>query len=319
MARRKQPVKVKWEGHIPKVYDCFPFFHELDLLEIRLNELDSVVDRFVLCEAPITFKGNPKPLHFAENRDRFKPFLHKITHVVIDDMPIGRANASAHWKRQKFQRNAIRRGLLDAAPDDLVILSDVDEIPRASVIAGLARRTGKPSVFSFEMNEYRLFVNVLRARPWNRARMAPFGDIRHMERLRAGGPTWWPNRRSLSRTIRQFRRMSFGMRHLRPWAIVPDAGWHFSDMGGPDKVAQKFEAVSEIRSETASSLAGVGKRISHVLEQTTRPLDKTDYRLQELDESFPKYLLENQTRFSHLIADRQTYERYGVKPPRAIA
>jgi beta-1,4-mannosyl-glycoprotein beta-1,4-N-acetylglucosaminyltransferase len=306
---------VKWEAHIPKVYDCFPFFHELDLLDIRLNELDSVVDRFVLCEAPFTFKGIPEPLHFAENRERFKPFLHKITHVVIDDMPMGKDNASAHWKRQNFQRNAIRRGLLDAEPDDLVILSDVDEIPRATVVSRLAHRTGKPTVFSFEMNEYRLFVNVLRAHSWNRSRMARFGDIRHMERLRAGVPTWRPNRRSLSRTLRQFRRMSFGMRRLRPWVIVPDAGWHFSDMGGPDKVVHKFDAVSETRSESASSIAGVGKRITHVVKQTTRPRDKSDYRLQELDENFPKYLLENQTRFAHLIADRQTFERYGVTPP----
>ena len=72
---------------MPKVYDCFTFFNELDLLEVRLNELDGVVDRFVLCESPYTFRGQPKPLVFQENRARFARFLPKIEHVVVDDLP----------------------------------------------------------------------------------------------------------------------------------------------------------------------------------------------------------------------------------------
>ena len=56
------------------IYDCFTFFNEFDLLEIRLNELDSVVDKFVLVEATKTFSGLDKPLYFNENKNKFNKF-----------------------------------------------------------------------------------------------------------------------------------------------------------------------------------------------------------------------------------------------------
>ena len=124
---------------MPRIYDCFTFYNELDLLEIRLNELDPIVDHFVLCEAPVTFKGKPKPLLFKENRERFERFLPKIAHIVVDDMPTGPDKKSVYWQRQTFQRNAIRRGLGDADADDFIILSDLDEIPRATAVESGSR------------------------------------------------------------------------------------------------------------------------------------------------------------------------------------
>ena len=69
------------------VHDCFIFFNELDALELRLEELDPVVDRFVLVEARTTFTGQAKPLVFAEHRGRFAKFLPKLVHVVVDELP----------------------------------------------------------------------------------------------------------------------------------------------------------------------------------------------------------------------------------------
>ena len=65
------------------IYDCFPFFNELDLLEIRLNELSGVVDRFVLSEAELTHNGDRKPLYFNEHKDRFAKFADKIIHIIV--------------------------------------------------------------------------------------------------------------------------------------------------------------------------------------------------------------------------------------------
>ena len=65
------------------IYDCFTFFNELDLLDIRLHELASTVDVFVLAEAPLTFQGQPKPLVFQEHRNRYRTYLDKIRHVVV--------------------------------------------------------------------------------------------------------------------------------------------------------------------------------------------------------------------------------------------
>ena len=85
------------------VYDCFPFFNELELLELRFVELNDVVDRFVIAEAPVTHAGKPKPMSFLEKRDRFKPWLDKIIHVVVDDMPTG----TNDWARENHQRNSL--------------------------------------------------------------------------------------------------------------------------------------------------------------------------------------------------------------------
>lgn len=69
------------------IYDCFSFFNELDLLEIRLNTLDKVVDKFILFESTLTHTGNPKPLYYAENKDRFAKFSDRIVHIVVNDFP----------------------------------------------------------------------------------------------------------------------------------------------------------------------------------------------------------------------------------------
>lgn len=114
----------------PRIFDCFTFFKELDLLDIRLHELAPAVDHFVIVEAARTFSGEPKPLVFAENRGRFAAFDSKIIHVVVDDFPPARSA----WDRESYQRRQIARGLATAAPDDFIIISDVDEIPRRSAL-----------------------------------------------------------------------------------------------------------------------------------------------------------------------------------------
>lgn len=113
-----------------RVFDSFIFFNELDLLQIRLSVLAPHVDRFVLVEATHSFQGQTKPLYFEKNRQRFAPFLDKIEHVVVDNFP----DAASPWDREHFQRDAILRGLASCADDDLVIISDADEIPRPQAI-----------------------------------------------------------------------------------------------------------------------------------------------------------------------------------------
>ena len=230
-------------------------------------------------------------------------------------MPSGRDIEAVYWKKQKFQRNAIRRGLRYAVPDDLVLLSDLDEIPRASAVESVARHAGPPTVFSFEMSDHRLYVNLGRKNSWNKARMARFGDIRTLEKLRAGGPTWWPKQRRVFATLRQWKRMSLGMRRLRPWVVIRDSGWHFSYMNGPEVLADKFQAVSAVRSDSQVNPAALSLKIKDALASAARPNQEAGFHLIEDNGEFPAHLAANQARFSNLIADRQTFEYYGVEPP----
>ena len=116
-----------------KVFDCFPFYDELDLLEIRLNILNDVVDYFVLTESTRTFTGKPKPLHYDNNKVRFKKFAHKIRHVIVDDTEF-KPEIDA-WQRGFDQKNSVFREMYDCKANDFVIISDVDEIVNPEAIA----------------------------------------------------------------------------------------------------------------------------------------------------------------------------------------
>lgn len=188
-------------------FDCFPFNNELDMLECRLTELEDVVDIFVLVEADVTHGANePKPLHYHENRDRFERWADRIVPVVATGLP---TDIDA-WSREHAQREWIRQGLeaCQVEPGDLIFQSDVDEIPRTDFV-----RYTNPATFTVALMDFYCFaVDWLHPpspdSPWSGTVAAPyrlidsFANMRDM-RLRA------PNR-------------------------VPDAGWHFTWVGGPD-------------------------------------------------------------------------------------
>ncbi len=115
------------------VYDSFQFFNELDILKLRMNVLNDVVDYFVISESTVTFSGDPKPLYYNENKEMFKEFEHKIIHNIVDDTPM---DCDA-FMRDHHQKCAVARGLKDCKPDDIVIFSDVDEIPNPDTLREL--------------------------------------------------------------------------------------------------------------------------------------------------------------------------------------
>lgn len=135
------------------VWSCSPFLNELDVLEIRLAELDPVVDIFVLVEATMTHSGIPRDLVFPDHyRDRFSEWAHKIRYLVA-----GFSGAEANWARERSQREQLGRGLVGLRPDDLVIVSDVDEVVSADTVrAALDGDLPLPCSLSFPIHPYRL-------------------------------------------------------------------------------------------------------------------------------------------------------------------
>lgn len=141
-----------------KIYDCFTFFNELEILMIRLEELYDVVDHFVIVEGSLTFTGKPKSHYFAENRHLFSRFEDKIIYILVEDFPSPTNDLRLDaWRREHHQRNQIIRGLSHCAPRDIIIISDVDEIPRHDVIANLPR-IGK-NIFNLDMQYFRYQLN----------------------------------------------------------------------------------------------------------------------------------------------------------------
>jgi len=222
-ARRLAAVDPGSIGPAPRCHDCTLFFNELDMLELRLNILDEVVDHFVIVEASYTFTGKPKELVFPRHRDRFARFLDKITYLSWDG-PLG----ETAFDTSDLQRNMILEGLRDAAPDDLVLMSDLDEIPRPEVVRSL-RAKPPADVVCLQLPCHYYFLDVLfRPQQWNAAVAARWAFIRHAEPA----------------VTREFRAVP-GVTTIR------DAGWHFTWMGGIDMIIEKIGASAHQEMDSA--------------------------------------------------------------------
>lgn len=112
------------------IVDCFGFCNEKDILEIRLETLSPLVDKFIIVEAELTQTLKLKPLYFEENKERFSKYLDKIIHVKVlaNECPSNEFNL---WEMENFQRNQIKKGLskLELDDNDVVLIGDCDEIP----------------------------------------------------------------------------------------------------------------------------------------------------------------------------------------------
>ena len=281
----------------PRLHDCFLFHDELDLLEIRLGELWDSVDHFVLVESTRTFSGLPKPLYYQDNLERFAPFASKLTAIVVNE-PVGNLTS---WQRREQQCNALARGLKTAAPDDIVLLSDVDEIVSRDAIVTIRRAPPHPNeVVCCELRMFNFFLNLEIDETWLRSgpRAARWDSIVTMERLRkVHGPA---DRvfRNLSRAIKS----SIQMRRPINRRLLQNAGWHFSYMGGEQAILQKLHSYAAHDKVPAELLDPVmlANRISN--RQSISRMGSGNMRVRPLDGSFPRYLLDHEARFSHLIA-----------------
>jgi beta-1,4-mannosyl-glycoprotein beta-1,4-N-acetylglucosaminyltransferase len=228
-----------------RVFDCFLFYNELDVLEIRLRELGDIVDHFVIVESTVTFQGDPKPLHFQDNKSRFARWADKIIHVVVGDDPIKPyAHYNECWSREHHQRNQIARGLATAQPFDLVMVSDVDEVLRAEVLADVLARYRAGQVYVLQLALYHFSLN---RREVGTVWFGP--RLLERRRFRSGQAT----RRIKSRPSKRWAAFGLGglgVRH-RNWVHcglfnqpieIPDAGWHFSSIGGYENWRAKIDA-----------------------------------------------------------------------------
>ncbi|WP_413581353.1 N-acetylglucosaminyltransferase [Bdellovibrio sp. HCB288] len=272
------------------IYDCFAFFNELDLLEIRLNTLNDVVDKFVLVEATRTFQKKEKPLYFEQNKERFKPFLHKIEHVVVDKYPnfFSKWRVPKTWDYDDHQKEGILYGLKDCKPNDVIIVSDVDEIPRPELVKEYA---SKPGVKVFQQKLYYYYLNcfiktypepiplVDGYMPWYGTVMLNYADIKTIKKTRL----YRENRVSTDKIT-----------------VVPNGGWHFSYLGGAKKVIEKIEAYAH--KEHNKDEFKDPKKVEEIIRNGGSLYgDKLDSKFVNIDESFPKFVQQNQKMLEELI------------------
>ncbi len=241
-----------------KIYDCFIFFDELELLEIRLNELADVVDKFVLVEMEETHQGNKKPMHFRDNHELFQKFKDKIIYVPVAD----RISASSTWQRIAFQRNQIMRGLTDCADDDIILISDADEIVSRDAIIKIAEALKDNWIVRCKMRMFRFYLN-METYPWIGTFAVRFKDLK-------------------GRSIEDLRNTYVHSPHPpQPYFELDRAGWHFTSQGGLARFRAKLESFTHAESNTDyfKSQAFVERIL------------KSECKCVKIDDSFPSFIL----------------------------
>lgn len=264
----------------PRVFDAFTFYNELDLLELRLEELYDHVDAFVIVEAPWTFQGKPKPLVLKDNLARFARFADKIVHVVADGAP-----GPSPWDREKHQRDAILRGLEGRAADgDVVFVTDVDEIPRPAAVDAIRRSpllAGRLNRLSVDYSCG--FVDFRCSYKWHKLISLPYGLLKAM------GPD-----------LARF------MAIAKYGTLLYNCGWHFSWLGGIETV------IGKLRSYAHSEYTGLADQDPARIRAALRSgrgifalMDGShgyggEFRAVPLDEGFPAALRRDPERYRRL-------------------
>ena len=282
------------------LFDTFMFFNELDLLEIRLEVLDATVDRFVLVESVVDHNGRAKPLYFDDNRSRFERFLPKIEHVVVRDSPIH----GTAWKRENHQREAILRGLSTMAPDDVVLMSDLDEIPNPSAItASLERCRKHGGVAFFEQTYHCYFLNCVNQNAkWLGSAMLRGRDLTSPQRIRD----------YRTKKLNWFRRNI----HPRVW-VIDNGGWHFTYLGGVDAIITKIEsfAHNEFNTDEYKSPERILQRMEQGHDLFLDGHATPQYGFTAIDGRYPAYLQAHADRYQHLTH----FPKKNPVPPMAAA
>ena len=233
-------------------------------------ELYETVDYFVVVEANMTHTGKPKRFIFEENKERYKQFLDKVIYVKVEDCPEYTPDNISIV--ENFQRNAIVRGLKGVAvAGDKILVSDLDEIPKAEAIAAHAN---KPGWIFFQPDLFYYYVNCQVVKPWGGTVMAEYESFKEPQQLRR-----------------------FAKRHSRyvgesNETVITHAGWHYSYLtgGDPDKIRTKVENIYE--SSAILNLLGTREEVMEKMEKHLDPygreLRKTAQSIVDISKTKPK-------------------------------
>lgn len=280
------------------IYDCFQFYNEIDILKIRLNVLKDVVDKVVISESTTTFSGKEKPLYFEENRELFKEFEDKIIHVFVDDTPV---DCDA-FTRDSHQKCAVMRGLKDASDDDIIIFSDVDEIPDPDTLTELINKGieyGK--IYALAQRNFYCYLN-MEEKTGNL--LSVTGEFPEFQ---GGNRKWLGTKICRCALLKEYTTEQLRDKEQQSIMVrIPNGGWHFSYMGGHNvsdvKDRVKDKVISAAHQEYNSKSV-----INEAIDKLHAGFDMFDrdarFVLVPIDDSYPDYVRENAVELTHLIKD----------------
>ncbi|MEG3836971.1 tetratricopeptide repeat protein [Microcoleus sp. Z1_C3] len=284
----------------PKIYDCFAFFNELDVLRIRIEELKDVVDKFILVEATKTFSGNPKPLYYQEFSHEFAEYQDKIIHYVVDDMP--EVLNGDRWPLDIHQKDCIIRPLrlIECDDEDIILISDVDEIPRKEKIRDAINLLSDNDFVIFTHDMYHNNLDNFKSQWWCGTVACKYKDfkVRTTNQVRRSDEGYWtPNWKSGD--IRKE-----GFQH----PYIEKGGWHLSYFGGAKTRRYKVQSFAHAEGDNSQE-----KGIPLINFDVARPtndeesMGKYYYEVRDVEaKDIPDYLKNNIRQYRHFLKPKLT-------------
>ncbi|MDA9648331.1 hypothetical protein N9S95_01860 [Candidatus Pelagibacter sp.] len=210
-----------------KIFDCFMFNNEEKLLEIRLNVLNKFVDHFVIIESEETHSGNKKKITFEI--DKYSKFKEKIIYKKINSFPIGLSS----WQKENYQRNYIANCLNQANGDDIVMISDLDEIPNLENV-NLNNYNEKIIVFNQRLFFYKMNFG---------ANAANWHGTRACQKKFLKSPQWLRNLKTHKKYMfYRLDKLLFSKNYERSFKIINNGGWHFTWLGDLEFIKNKLRS-----------------------------------------------------------------------------
>jgi beta-1,4-mannosyl-glycoprotein beta-1,4-N-acetylglucosaminyltransferase len=211
---------------IPRIIDAFLFYNEIDLLYYRISTLYNVVDVFIIVEATNTFVGNSKPLYYKENQERFSKFKDKILLVTVNNLNNNpNIKLNEQWINEAYQRDCIKHGINELKLDDndMIIISDVDEIPNRDVLYQLKTNPFNFSILALEQDLYYCNLNNICKDKWYASVILTYGYYKNKPE-----PNNYRNNPSV------FKKENI------PLNFIKNAGWHLSYFGDIESIKNKI-------------------------------------------------------------------------------
>ena len=266
------------------IYDCFQFFDEEHILDLRLNILNEFVDFFVIVESTTDHQGNSKKLNF--DLKKFKKFDSKIIYIVVDDTSeaIKKPHIGGESLVEQHQRNSLMRGLKKSHDNDLIILSDVDEIPDLKKL-NMFNKKKKYAVFSQRMFNYKINLLNETENNWHGSKICLKKNLK--------SPQWLRNLK--------FKEYPF-WRIDKPknLQIIENGGWHFAYLQKTENISKKIKSFAhgEFNKSNFSNPEAIKKKIDMGKDIFDREIS---YKKVEIDSSFPKYIVDNKEKLKEWI------------------
>lgn len=268
-----------------KIYDCIIFFDENFLLDIRFNILDKFVDYFVVVESNKTWQNNFKKFNF--DFKKFKKFTSKIIYVKVKDMPSG----NNPWIRENFQRNCIMRGLVNSKDNDIIMISDADEIPNPYKISEFNSKR-KYCVLEQKLFYYKLNLLNVTHPNWYGSKICLKKYLK--------SPQWLRNLKIKKRPLWRIDKIKLNY-------VIENGGWHFSNLKSPQDLLYKYKNLCEYKDdhvffnsidEKFLDQKVIKYNIDNKLDIIGRDCE---YKKIKIDSSFPKYIYDYQKKFKSWI------------------